>query len=455
MLPHTTQETLQVLPIIQTLCVDVLREIFRICLPPFRYQQSTDFELDKPPYTLAKVCRHWRSVCLSTPLLWVDLPTIITNRWETVFVFPSGFSRLWRAKLTLSSPCDLRLYLHHYDEIPDATLFESLRSIQAAFPRVRMLDLCTNMQLLRAISQRAAQFERLRVLKIHLIEDLSTNPIPQLEFHSKITSLTLQSRKSPNVSRCLLKCVKTLWSGLIRFDGEYLPASSLREILSAAPLLAQLTIRNAQAASDSAESSSSPLIHIRLKMLHLLCKPPKGVEHPGLPLPIDLSGIRLPKLEDLFVQYPLPEASVFLSFLEHTQGSLRNLCIGGVFESASDQKEMYELCPRLESLTMAHANDESLKPLTLTLFSKPICLRLRRLTLPLFKLDSKSDYLTQTPSLYELTKLRVWGPGVMDVSRHFVLLESLTVVVAKASNFLQFQSLKEFSLSVPHFVSIP
>jgi len=430
---------------IQTLPTDVLREIFRRCLPPYKYQESIHFEVDKPPYTLAKVCRHWRLVCLSTALLWVDLP-MFTD--ETPHI--SEFSGHWKTKLALSSPCDLRFFVNHYSGLPEAGFANAFGRIHPAltFPRVRMLDLCADVTILKAISQHVDLFKRLQILKINLIDHYFTH-LPQLDFQSKVTSLTLQSRnKRVEFSRSLLKCVETLFPSLTKFDGDNLPASSLPEILAVAPLLTELTIRNIQAASAS-DPVSSPLIHTRLKILHLICKSPK-LGNPGVPLPIDLSRICLSELEDLVVQYRLPTlSSTFLSFLQHTQGSLRNLYIGGVLESSYDQKAMYDLCPLLETLTMTHANDESLKHLALT-GNSPMCPGLRHLTLPFFRLNSELEVGLQTFWLSQLTSYRFWRPNDPIES---VPLESLTVVLTKASNFLHFQSLQDLSQNLSYFVS--
>lgn len=444
------EEHHEMLPMIQALPADVLREIFRRCLPPYKYQESIRFEVDKPPYTLAKVCRHWRSVCLSTALLWVDLPMFTDETPHT-----PEFSRHWKTKLVLSSPCDLRFYINHYSGLPEDDLPNAFERIHPAvtFPRVRTLNLCADTTILRAVSQHVDLFKRLQILKINLI-DCYSNLIhpPQLDFQSRVASLTLQCRdKREEVSRSLLKCVETLLPSLTKFDGDNLPASSLPEILAVAPLLTELTIRNLQAASASAPVSS-PLTHTHLKILHLTCKPPK-LGNPGVPLPIDLSHICLSELEDLVVQCPLPTvSSSFLSFLQNTQGSLKNLYIGGVFESSHDQKAMYDLCPRLETLTMTHANDESLKYLALTGSSgnKPMCPGLRHLTLPFFRLNSELEVGLQTLWLSQLTSCRFWVPNDPVES---VPIESLTVMLTKSSNFLHFQGLQDLSLNLSYFVS--
>jgi hypothetical protein len=385
----------------------------------------------------------------------VDLPTLFTDDWSDT-VFTPEFSALWRTNLALSSPCDLRLYVNHYDHLPDAIFAERFRLIQAAFPRVRTLNLNTNTRMLSALSQHADLFKRLHILKITLVANPDIDAFPQLDFHANVASLTLQSQKRIELSRRLLKCVEPLWPNLTKFDGDYLPASSLREILTAAPLLEQLTFRNVQAAASPANGISSPLICTHLKMLHLICRSPRSVANRGVHLPIDLDGIRLPELEDLVIQYSLPTvSSVFLSFLEHTQRSLKNLHIGGIFESSHEQNAVYELCPRLEVLTMAHANDQSLKELSLggSSGNKSICPRLRHITLPSFRLDLEIE---NTLWLTMLTSCRSLGPDAVlinGVRIDFVPLESMTITVPKASDFLSLRTFQELNESISHIVT--
>ena len=105
----------------------------------------------------------------------------------------------------------------------------------------------------------------------------------------------------------LLKCFENFWSGLT------LPCA---DILAMAPLLEPLAIRSC-----------------KFFWLHLH----SSYTHSSKLIPL---------------------------FFEHTKGSLRNLHIGGVFKSSYHQQTMYGLCPRLETLAIIHANDESFKPLT-------------------------------------------------------------------------------------------
>ncbi|KAF8872286.1 hypothetical protein BD779DRAFT_349413 [Infundibulicybe gibba] len=53
--------------------VEVLGEIFLHCLPPGKWGSLSERDA---PWLLIKVCRSWREVALSTPLLWSRLPFI-------------------------------------------------------------------------------------------------------------------------------------------------------------------------------------------------------------------------------------------------------------------------------------------------------------------------------------------------------------------------------------------
>ena len=69
------------------------------------------------------------------------------------------------------------------------------------------------------------------------------------------------------IPRRLLKYVGTLWPSLIKFDGSYLPASSLREILSMAPLLNPT--HNSKPASRKSFWLPSVTTRTRLKVLFI------------------------------------------------------------------------------------------------------------------------------------------------------------------------------------------
>jgi hypothetical protein len=139
-----------------------------------------------------------------------------------------------------------------------------------------------------------------------------------------------------------------LWPSLTKFDGAYLPASSLRDILAM-----RMLTHNSKPSScksfrlrfvSSCTHSSEDVARYQISKIWRKTRCTRPLWNPPT-----LTG-------RLFIQYPLPTmSSAFPSFLEHTQGSLRNLYIGGVFESSYDQNAMYELCPRLETLTLVHA----------------------------------------------------------------------------------------------------
>lgn len=84
--------------------------------------------------------------------------------------------------------------------------------------RVRTFDMHANEQL---ISRHAGQFKYLR------------KSLQQNVFHSWIFTPNLRSSHYDIAKRRLLKYIETFWPGLTKFDGAYLPASSLRDILLA------------------------------------------------------------------------------------------------------------------------------------------------------------------------------------------------------------------------------
>lgn len=94
----------------QDLPIELLSEIFLICLQNY-YPGYDSLRPDRPPWTFGKVCRHWRSVCLSTSLLWVQLPRLNTNSPSAQ---NDNFRGLLRTSLALSNPALYRLHLTTY-----------------------------------------------------------------------------------------------------------------------------------------------------------------------------------------------------------------------------------------------------------------------------------------------------------------------------------------------------
>ncbi|KAF7350902.1 hypothetical protein MSAN_01652300 [Mycena sanguinolenta] len=82
---------------------DVLLEIFFSCLPS---EHNALIDPTKAPLLLGRICRHWRSVAYSVPMLW-----IIASRHRTFFL---ELERIVEAWLERSAPCPLSVSLYDF-----------------------------------------------------------------------------------------------------------------------------------------------------------------------------------------------------------------------------------------------------------------------------------------------------------------------------------------------------
>jgi len=312
------------------------------------------------PWSISKVCRKWRDVCLSTPQLWIHPPSIYLNRQYT-----SGFFELLKTATELSFPHGITLRLRE-THARDIEWFEDI------LPHVHSLDVHGNLQMIEDLGKE--NFKRMKSAIISFTSNSSEEP-PTLDFLSPVTSLPLscrhlRKRRDDPTPYKFLKSVDSHWPNLTTFHGDRLPATFLRRILFAAPLLREVTMHNAMDFPCDSTAPTSDVCHASLRNLSLRCR--------GHSFPDDvLEHLQLPGLKNLHVDKP-PKS--FLSFLRETRGSLVELSLEELPATRDNQREMYTLCPALKTFTLdGYAIPKNLDILAVSPQSN-LCPALRHLT---------------------------------------------------------------------------
>ncbi|KAK7040515.1 hypothetical protein R3P38DRAFT_2694046, partial [Favolaschia claudopus] len=96
---------------------DILREIFIACLP-----SATNALMDpkEAPLLFGRICRHWRDIALSTPMLWASIHVPLTPRAGMDISVTIGVLQRW---LKLSGGCPLAISLYSQD-VYDSSLYD-------------------------------------------------------------------------------------------------------------------------------------------------------------------------------------------------------------------------------------------------------------------------------------------------------------------------------------------
>lgn len=358
----------------QSLPPEVLSDIFLKCLPDFDFDFK-NFKLDRPPWTIARVCRKWRYVCLSTPLLWVHIPTISLDH-----EYKPGFFELLEIVMKLSFP--LNVHLRMRDTNP-----EKIQYFENVLPRIDQLDFRANLSMIEAFVERKQSFNRLKSASISFDVGSPSQALPRLDFLAEVNSLFLHYDPSDptgdTTPYALLRSVDLHWPNLTEFTGLHLPIIYLRKFLFSAPLLQHITMIGTSAPVDSVTADpadpapTSILRHTNLTALIIDGFP--SYHH-------QLNCLYLPRLRYLHLGSCESGYAEVLSFFEQTQGSLLILSLMRPLRLSEHQRTLYSLCPHLDELTLTYAGAEDLKNLTITTGFRP-CPALRHLVIRSLTLD--------------------------------------------------------------------
>ncbi|KAF7363761.1 hypothetical protein MSAN_01033900 [Mycena sanguinolenta] len=130
---------------------DILQEIFLSCLPQ---QHNAPIDFDEAPLLLGRICRRWRSVAYSTPILWssIHIPPLDPSTPPNVLL---GLERLVAEWFERSATCPLSVSFVDSVIRGDSALgtHSLILQLVAVFPRLRCLELSGNAKLLRPLLQ--------------------------------------------------------------------------------------------------------------------------------------------------------------------------------------------------------------------------------------------------------------------------------------------------------------
>ncbi|KAF7346535.1 hypothetical protein MSAN_01881600 [Mycena sanguinolenta] len=237
---------------------DILLEIFFACLPS---EHNALIDLSEAPLLFGRICRHWRSVAYSTPMLWSSIHIPPLDYLNTPPNILSGLERVVEAWLERSAACPLSISLYdltnRLEFNPNLGKHPLALQIIAVSRRLRYLALAGDAELLCPILQLGS--EKLPSLKTFQMITLSNQTpstnildIPTL----KDVALTVLENSAFTLSlagQCMAK------TGGLDFEAAL-------DVLRRCPNLEQCEIR---VTTYSVHSGSNPS-PIMLPQLHTL-----------------------------------------------------------------------------------------------------------------------------------------------------------------------------------------
>ncbi|KAF7356380.1 hypothetical protein MVEN_00970400 [Mycena venus] len=144
---------------------DVLVEIFFSCLP---LQHNALIDPAEAPLILGRICRDWRRVAYSTPMLWSSIHIPAPNYCSASTALLSRLENLVEAWLERSATCALDISLYHTTILADVEIDPLISQLLPVSRRLRHLALSGDAKLFRPLLQLGA--EDLPLLKSIRIE---------------------------------------------------------------------------------------------------------------------------------------------------------------------------------------------------------------------------------------------------------------------------------------------
>ncbi|KAJ7193962.1 hypothetical protein GGX14DRAFT_587431 [Mycena pura] len=192
---------------IRTLPSDILYTIFSHLLPVDLYNSSYEFKLVHPPLShVMGVCNRWRTIALTSPLLWSH----ICLRIGPLSQDSSIILRYATLMLQRSAPAPLSLRLCLYTEPTHISTFKILNTLLAERTRWQDVSLNIGPHHLEHLTSSGAEFPNLRKLTLHFPE-----PCPEDRAHqyfkpfSALVDLELWMNRNP-----IPKPLEYLWTPL-------------------------------------------------------------------------------------------------------------------------------------------------------------------------------------------------------------------------------------------------
>jgi hypothetical protein len=393
----------------QDLPIELLSEIFLICLQSYNPGYDS-LRSDRPPWTFGKVCHHWRSVCLSTSLLWIHLPRLNTNSQSTQ---NDNFRGLLRTSLALSNPALYRLHLTTYLPRNQDRLPQLMGDISPHMDRCEELTIAMNSSIIPRLCELAWKLDALRTLNIRFYgqgKDFECVNSPILLAPS-VDNITVELAH-PTTVLCQdynlyqFDWLQLPWDRLTSFSAINMSNHSALEVLRHAPTLRQCSFTAMWTVETEAASSpefanmfKDPLRHvIHRKLRSISLHRPRGTPNTeSYIFPSFLRHISAPGLTKLHLTIRelqndyMPQIT---ALIQRSACSLTSLTIYAEHAS-SHLADLLLFTPRLRYLEICFLGTADLARIRLQ-GAEPLIPHLRHLTLiaPSVKADDIDFFIT-------------------------------------------------------------
>ncbi|KAJ6486861.1 hypothetical protein C8R45DRAFT_930442 [Mycena sanguinolenta] len=305
--PFGPQKTYPVL----SLPPEIVAEIFAHSLPSCPDCPPPHGTLS--PLLLCQICRQWRTIALSTPVLWRAI-NVELGRGDSEKTLAAELDLL-KTWLKRSGDCPLSLSLAHSRNITHRLVPQFLRAIVAHRQRWEHVDILMPFEYMHLIYG-----------DMPLLRSLTFGPSNYPHGHARFPDLFhgAPHLKSVILTHNFFKSFMALpWARLTRLEADCLYEHECIEILREAPLLVACTFR---VCSGSTVLQTEILAHACLRDLAL----DKVDEHSTPPrLCMVLDCLMLPALRSLQIDEPFVTLEALATFIARSHCYLEDLRITG------------------------------------------------------------------------------------------------------------------------------
>ncbi|KAF7349232.1 F-box domain-containing protein [Mycena sanguinolenta] len=319
--PFNPQKTYPVL----TLPPEIVAEIFAHWLP--NYPECPPPRGILSPLLLCQICRQWRMIALSTPILWRAI-SVELRRGDSEKRLAAELELL-KTWLKRSGDCPLSISLAHSRNITHRLVPQFLRAIVAHRQRWEHVDLLMPFEYMHLIHG-----------NMPLLRNLTFGPSNYPHGRARFPDLF---HDAPHLRRVILtrnffKSFMALpWAQLTHVEADCLYEHECIDILREAPLLVACTFR---VCSGASVPQSDVLTHTCLRDL-ILDKVDESSTPPRLWMVLDC--LMLPALRSLQIDAPFVTLEAISMFIARSHCFLEDLRIIGTSLSRNPHTE--RRCP--------------------------------------------------------------------------------------------------------------